>query len=84
MYRQISKCTDKTPLVHMHIYMQFPFITYGMALCINDSAPTKQSNIFVKIYVYMRASGVSELRKFWQFYIIKVLFLSIWMGRYIL
>ena len=29
----------------------------------------------------MRASGASELRKFWHFYIIKVLFLSIWMGR---
>ena len=28
--------------------------------------------------IYMRAS---ELRKFWHFYIIKVLFLSIWMGR---
>ena len=31
--------------------------------------------------MYMRASGASELRKFWHFYIIKVLFLSIWMGR---
>ena len=30
--------------------------------------------------MYMRASGASELRKFWHFYIIKVLFLSIWMG----
>ena len=30
---------------------------------------------------YMRASGASELRKIWHFYIIKVLFLSIWMGR---
>ena len=29
-----------------------------------------------KIYVY-----ANELRKFWHFYIIKVLFLSIWMGR---
>ena len=28
----------------------------------------------------MRASGTSELRKFRHFYIIKVLFLSIWMG----
>ena len=28
--------------------------------------------------MYMRAS---ELRKFWHFYIIKVLFLSVWMGR---
>ena len=30
--------------------------------------------------MYMRASGASELRQFWHFYIIKVLFLSIWMG----
>ena len=36
--------------------MQFPFITYGMALCINDSTPPK-TNI-VKIYVY--ASERSE------------------------
>ena len=34
--------------------------------------------------MYMRASGGSELRKFWHFYIIKVLFLSIfcWYFRY--
>ena len=31
--------------------------------------------------MYMRASGASELRKCWHFYIIKVLILSIWMGR---
>ena len=31
--------------------------------------------------MYMRASVASELRKFWHFYIIKVPFLSIWMGR---
>ena len=31
--------------------------------------------------MYMRASGASELRKIWHFYIIQVLFLSIWMGR---
>ena len=58
--------------------MQFPFITYGMALCINDSIPTKHSNI-VKIYVY-----ASELRNVWHFYIVTVLFLSIfcWYFRY--
>ena len=32
-------------------------------------------------FMYMRASGASELRKFWHFYIIKMIFLSIWMGR---
>ena len=31
--------------------------------------------------IYTRASGASELRKCWYFYIIKVIFLSIWMGR---
>ena len=31
--------------------------------------------------MYTRASGASELRKCWYFYIIKVIFLSIWMGR---
>ena len=50
--------------------MQFPFITYGMVLYINDSIPTN-TNI-EKMYVY-----ASELRKCWHFYILKLLFLSI-------
>ena len=33
------------------------------------------------VYVCVRASGVSEVRKFWHFYILKLLFLSIF-GRY--
>ena len=69
--------------LHLHIIIYTInavswYYLYGMALCINDSTPT--TNI-VKIYVYMRASGANELRKCWHFYIIKVLFLSIWMGR---
>ena len=52
--------------------MQFPFITYVMVLCINDSIP-KNTNI-EQMYTCMRAS---ELRKFWHFYILKLLFLSI-------
>ena len=46
-----------------------------MVLYINDSIPTN-TNI-EQIHVYMRASGASELRKFWHFYILKLLFLSI-------
>ena len=52
--------------------MQFPFITYGMvrAIYINDSIPTN-TNI-EQMYVY-----ANELRKCWHFYILKLLFLSI-------
>ena len=59
--------------------MQFPVITYGMALYINDSLYRQNTNI-EKIYVY-----ASELRKFSShFYILKLLFLSIfcWYLRY--
>ena len=42
---------------------------------INDSIPTN-TNI-EQMYVYMRARGASEIRKFWHFYILKLLFLSI-------
>ena len=52
------------------IPMQFHFITYGMELYTNDSIPIEQC-------MCMRASGASELRKFWHFYILKLLFLSI-------
>ena len=47
----------------------------GMALCINDRISTKHWNCGGGEYV--RASGASELRKFWHFYILKVLFLLI-------
>ena len=55
------------------IPVQFLYITYGMdsgAIYINDSIPTN-TNI-EQMYVY-----ASELRKFWHFYILKLLFLSI-------
>ena len=55
------------------IPMQFHFITYGMELYTNDSIPI---NTNIEQCMCMRASGASELRKFWHFYILK-LFLSI-------
>ena len=56
------------------IPMQFHFITYGMELYTNDSTPINTNN---EQCMCMRASGASELRKFWNFYILKLLFLSI-------
>ena len=56
------------------IPMQFLFITYGMELYTNDSIPI---NTNIEQCMCMRASGASELRKFWHFYILKLLFLSI-------
>ena len=47
--------------LHLHIYiqsMQFPVITYGMALYINDSYVYRQNTNIEKIYVY--ASERSE------------------------
>ena len=46
--------------------MQFPFITHGMVLYINDSIYRQNTNI-EKMYVY-----ASELRKFRRFYILRV------------
>ena len=62
--------------VSNNICMQFPIITYGMALCINANIPTKPSLTLWKS-MFMRASGASDRRNFWHFYILKVLFLSI-------
>ena len=56
------------------IPMQFHFITYGMELYTNDSIPI---NTNIEQCMCMPASGASELRKFWHFYILKLLFLSI-------
>ena len=52
-----------------------------MVLYINDSI---QNTNIEKIYVYMRASEASELRKLWHFCILKLLFLTIfcWYIRY--
>ena len=49
--------------------MQFPFITYGMVLYINDSTPDKI--LTLRKCMCMRASGASELRQFWHFDILK-------------
>ena len=62
------RCQITSAYIHS---MQFPFITYGMVLYINDSIPT-HTNIEQFMYVY-----ASELRKCWPFYILKLLFLSI-------
>ena len=55
--------------LHLHTYiqsMQFPFITYDMALYYTDKTLT------LRKYIY-----ASELRQFSYFYIVKLLFLSI-------
>ena len=62
--------------------MQFPVITYSMALYINDSYVYRQNTNIEKIY--MRVSGASELRKNYRYLHSKLLFLSIfcWYFRY--
>ena len=52
------------------ILVQFPFITYGMELYINDSIPTS-TNIEQNVYASERALNILH------FYILKLLFLSI-------
>ena len=45
------------------IPMQFPFITYGMELYINDSIPTNTLHVLtLSKCMCVRASGASELR----------------------
>ena len=56
--------------------MQFPIITHGMVLYINDSIYT-DTTLTLRKCMCMRASEASELRKFRYFYILKLLFLSI-------
>ena len=56
------------------IPMQFHFITSRMELYTNDSIPI---NTNIEQCMCMRASGASELRNLWHFYILKLLFLSI-------
>ena len=64
--------------LHLHIYyiINAVFLYY---LWYGTMYKRQYTDNIVKIY--MRASGASELRKFGHFYIIKVLFLSIWVGR---
>ena len=56
--------------------MQFPFITYGIWHYDITTVCRQNTNIEI-IYMYMRASGASELIKMLHFHIKKLLFLSI-------
>ena len=77
-------CPSQITICMIHISsMQFPVLTY-MALYIytNESIPT---NYWLwKKSMYMRVCGASEIRRFSNFYILKLLFLSIfcWYFRY--
>ena len=55
--------------------MQFPFITYDMALYY-DSIMIKHYSLKKKS-MNMRASGASELRKLWHFHILNCYFFNI-------
>ena len=55
--------------------MQFPFITHGMVLYYKRQYTDK--TLTLRKCMCMRASEASELRKFRYFYILKLLFLSI-------
>ena len=52
--------------------MQIPFIIYGTVLWYKRQYTDKTRTLMC-----MRASGASELGQFWDFYILKLLFLSI-------
>ena len=54
--------------------MQFPSIIYGMMLYYKRQYTDK--TLTLRKCMCMRASGASELRKCWRFYILKLLFLS--------
>ena len=56
------------------IPMQFPFINYGMELYKRQYT---DKHVTLSKCMCMRASGASELRKFWHFHTLKLLFLSI-------
>ena len=62
--------------------MQFPFLTYGVVLHINNNIPTK--TITLRKSIYMLVSRASERRNFSHFHILTLLFLSIfcWFFRY--
>ena len=61
-----------------YIYNQCSFRLLLMVWCyIIDSIPTNRHTQTLSKCMCMRASGASELRTFWLFYILKLLFLSI-------
>ena len=78
----IFRCQITSVCIHNTQSMHFPYITYGMMLYINDSIPTK--HLHWEKCMHMRASGASELRKFSNFNILKLLLPSIfcWYFRY--
>ena len=55
--------------------MHFPFILYDMMLLYKWQYTDK--TLTLRKCMYMRASEASELRHFWHFHILKLLFLSI-------
>ena len=64
--------------LHLHTYtiwMQFLVITYSKGIIYKRQYTDK--TLTSRNAMYMRASGASELRKFSHFYILKLLFLSI-------
>ena len=67
--------------LHLHICNKCSFfITYGMALykpTVHQQTPTCANQCICE------RAGVSELRRFWHFYIIKVLFLSIFCWHFV-
>ena len=58
--------------------MQFPFITYGIVIYINDSI--YRQTLTLSKCVCMRASGASELRKFWHFTFLNCYFFQYFVG----
>ena len=71
MYRSHSQVSN-----HICIQsIQFPSITYDMALYYKRPYTAQTQANIVKIYIcraYMRARGASELRHFWHFYKLEV------------
>ena len=57
--------------------MQFPFITVWYGACYNIQTTVYRHDTNIEqMYVYASEWISSELRKFWHFYILKLLFLS--------
>ena len=71
IYFQVS--ITSAYIIHVQS-MQFPVITYGKALYKRQYTG---KTLTLRKSMYMRANGASELRKFSHFYILKLLFLSI-------
>ena len=57
--------------------MHSPFITYGMMLYKRQYT---DKTLALRKFMYMRASGASELRHFLHFHILKLLSFNIFVG----